>query len=286
MPYTTVRGVNLYYEEHGSPADPPLVVAHGLMGSIEITKAFAERADAFAAKGLHVFAYDARGHGKSGYTTQRADYHWASLAEDMHGFIRALGLERTSVYGGSMGAGTALSMALAHPEIVDKLIIMVPPPFGDEAIKPAARLFGGLSVLFRLFGTRLTSKIVMVFPEARKAERDSPHNPLSSFLAAQRRASIVPAICGLLLDKPQLDPLRFAEIEAQALVLTHPDDPIHPLASGEILHERMPHARLAVSPSPSYWIENPDALAHVVAAFVRGEPIAAGLPEKVLHEHA
>jgi pimeloyl-ACP methyl ester carboxylesterase len=163
---------------------------------------------------------------------------------------------------------------------------MAPPPFGAEAIKPAARLFGGLSVLFQIFGTRITSKIVMLFPEARRAERDNPNNSLTSFLAAQRRASIVPAIRGLVLDKPQLDPEHFAAIEAQTLVLTHPDDVIHPLASGEALHERMPHARLAVAPSSTYWIENPDALAHVVAAFVRDETIATGLPEKVLHQHS
>jgi pimeloyl-ACP methyl ester carboxylesterase len=285
MPFIAVRDINIYYEEHGSREDPPLVVAHGLMGSIAISQRFAERPDALAAKGLHVFAYDARGHGRSGYTTRRSDYRWDALAEDMLAFMRAVGIERASIYGGSMGAGTALTLALAHPDAVEKLILMAPPPFGDEAIKPARRLFGGLSVLFQLFGTRLTSKIVMVFPEARRAERDNPNNSLTSFLAAQRRASIVPAIRGLLADGPQIDASRFPEIEAQALVLTHPDDEIHPLASGEALHDAMPHARLAVAPSATYWLENPEALAHVVSAFVRGETIAAGLPEKVLHEH-
>jgi pimeloyl-ACP methyl ester carboxylesterase len=284
MPYAAVRGVNLHYEEYGSRGDPPLVVAHGLMGSIALSSRFAERPDAFAAKGLHVFAYDARGHGRSGYTTDASSYEWEALAEDMLGFIRALGIERTSVFGGSMGAGTALAMTLAQPDAVEKLILMAPPPFGEDAIRPARRLFGGLALLFQVFGTRLTSKIVMVFPEARRAERENPNNSLTSFLGAQRRAAIVPAIRGLL-HGPQLDPSRFGAIEAQALVLTHPDDEIHPLGSGEVLHETMPHARLAVAPSAGYWMENAAALAHVVAAFVRGETIAAGLPEKVLHQH-
>lgn len=285
MAYITVRGVNLYYEEYGSRDDPRLVVAHGLMGSIAITQRFAERADGFAAKGLHVIAYDARGHGKSGYTTARSDYHWAALAEDMHGFIRAVGLDRTSVYGGSMGAGTALMLALAHPEMVEKLILMAPPPFREDA-KAARQMFGGLSVLFQIFGTSLTSKMIGVFPQARQAQRENPNNNITSFLAAQRRASIVPAIRGLLFGKPGLPIDRFGEIEQQTLILTHPDDPVHPLSSGEILHERMPHARLAVSPTTSYWTENPEALTHVVAAFVKGETIASGLPEKVVHEHA
>ena len=140
-------------------------------------------------------------------------------------------------------------------------------------------------MLFQIFGTSLTSKLVGVFPQARQAQRENPNNDIRSFLAAQRRASIVPAIRGLLFGKPGLPIERFGEIEQQTLILTHPDDPVHPLSSGEILYDRMPHARLAVSPTTSYWIENPEALTHVVSAFVKGETIASGLPEKVVHEH-
>ena len=285
MPTTRVRGVDLYYEEYGSPADPQLLMAHGLMGSIALMRHFAERPQEIAARGLHVIAYDARGHGKSGYTAARADYRWASLADDMFAFIRALGIEKTSVYGGSMGAGTALMLALEHPETVEKLILMAPPPFGAHA-KAAKRSLGGLSYLYYLFGPKLTARIVTAFPQAKRAQRANPSNDLRSFFAAQRRASIVPAIRGLLFDGPGLPTQRFAEIQQQTLILTHPDDPIHPLASGELLYERLPHARLAVAPAATYWDENPGALTHVVAAFVKGEPIAQGLPRKIQHEHA
>jgi pimeloyl-ACP methyl ester carboxylesterase len=285
MPTTRVRGINLYYEEYGSPADPHLLMAHGLMGSIALMRHFAERPEAIATRGLHVVAYDARGHGRSGYTTARADYRWASLAEDMCAFIQALGIEKTSVYGGSMGAGTALMLALEHPEMVEKLILMAPPPFGAHA-KAAKRYLGGLSYLYQIFGPKLTARIVMAFPQAKEAQRANPRNDLRSFFASQRRASIVPAIRGLLFDGPGLPTQRFAEIQHQTLILTHPDDPIHPLASGELLYERLPHARLAVAPTARYWDENADALTHVVAAFVKGEPIAQGLPKKLQHEHA
>jgi pimeloyl-ACP methyl ester carboxylesterase len=285
MPTIRIRGVDLHYEEYGSPDDPHVLMAHGLMGSIALMRSFAERPDDIAARGLHVIAYDARGHGRSGYTTARSDYRWAALGEDMYALIRALGIEKTSVYGGSMGAGTALMCALEHPDAVDRLILMSPPPFGAHA-KAAKQYLGGLSYLYQLFGPKLTARIIMAFPQARQAQRANPRNDLRSFFAAQHRASIVPAIRGLLFDGPGLPTQRFAEIQHQALVLTHPDDPIHPLASGDLLHERMPHARLAVAPTATYWDENPDALTHVVAAFVRGEPIARGLPEKVRHEHA
>ena len=283
MPTVRVRGVDLYYEEYG--AGPHLIMAHGLMGSVGLMKRFSERPEEIAARGLHVVAYDARGHGQSGYTTAKRDYHWASLAEDMGELMRALGIERASVYGGSMGAGTALMLALAHPKAVEKLILMSPPPFGAHA-RTARLYFGSLAYLYQLFGARVAARIVTATPQARAAQRANPENDLRSFLASQRRTAIVPAIRGLLFDSPPLPTERFGEIAQQTLVLTHPDDPVHPLASGELLHERMQHARLAVAPSTTYWEEQPDALTHVIASFALGQPIASGLPEKMMHEHA
>jgi pimeloyl-ACP methyl ester carboxylesterase len=201
----------------------------------------------------------------------------------MFALIRALGIEKASIYGGSMGAGTAISCAIEHPDVVDKLILMSPPPFGPH-LKVARQYFGGISVLYQLFGARLTARIVMLFPQAKASQRANPRNDLRSFFASQRRASVVPAIRGLLFDPPGLPTQRFGEIQQQALILTHPDDPIHPLASGDLLYERMPHARLAVAPTAQYWQENPDALTHVVSAFVKGETIAQGLPQKT-HNH-
>jgi pimeloyl-ACP methyl ester carboxylesterase len=271
MPYLRVRGIDIYYEEQGSRDDPPLVVAHGLMGSIALSVRFGERPEALATRGLRVVSYDARGHGRSGYSTSQADYRWASLAEDLHEFIRALGLERASIYGGSMGAGTALMLALDHPDAVDKLVLRAPPPFGEQ-VRPARRLFGGLSYLYQFLGSGVTARIVTALPQAHQAQRMNPSNDMRSFFASQRREAVVPAIRGLLGSKPQLPTQRFGEITQPALVLTHPNDVIHPLASGELLHDRMPHARLAVAPTTTYWQEHADELADVVASFVRGEP--------------
>jgi pimeloyl-ACP methyl ester carboxylesterase len=267
MPYAHVRGVDLYYEERGD--GPPLIFAHGLMGSIELNRSFGENVDAIAQRGVRVIAYDARGHGRSGYTTHRADYRWSALAEDMFGLMRALRIEWASVYGGSMGAGTAIALALAHPEAVDKLILRAPPPFGEQA-REARRMFGGLAVMYRLLGPRRAARLLMLLPQVRAAQRATPKLDLRHFFASQRRASIVPAIRGVLYDE-RLPVERIDEIMQPALILTHPDDAIHPEASGRILHERMPHARLAAAPSRAYWQEHADELAELVAGFVRGE---------------
>lgn len=284
MPTVNVRGVDLHYEEYGSPADPALLMAHGLMGSVALMNQFSERPEQIAARGLRVVAYDARGHGQSGYTKSRAGFHWAALAEDMRALMRALDIGRASIYGGSMGAGTALMLALAYPEAVEKLILMSPPPFGAH-VRKARLYFGSMSYMYQLLGSRMTARVVTMTPPAKAAQRENPDNDLQSFFGSQRRSAVVPAIRGLLFDSPPLPTERFGEIAQPTLILTHPNDPIHPLASGELLHERMPHARLAVAPTAAYWQQQPDALTHVIASFVLGQPIASGLPEKTMHEH-
>lgn len=281
--YARVNGVDLYYEEHGE--GPPLIFAHGLMGSIELGRAFGDNIDAIAARGVRVIAYDARGHGRSGHTTRRRDYRWSSLADDMRGLMQALGLERASVYGASMGAGTALVLALRHPGAVDKLILRAPPPMGDQAIE-ARRLFGALAAMYQFLGPRMTSKVLMRIPQVRAADEALPGVSLREFFASQRRARVVPAIRGVLFGE-RLPVGRFSEIKHPALVLTHPGDRIHPEESGRLLYEAMPHARLAAAPTRGYWQENADALPHIIAAFVRGEEIARGLPgAKVPHAEA
>jgi 3-oxoadipate enol-lactonase len=276
MPFVRVNNIDLHYETYGSEG-PQVIVAHGLLGSVDALKLFAFRLDEIAAKGVRIVAYDARGHGRSGYTRDWRDYTWQSLARDMRGVMDALDIEKATIYGGSMGAGTAIAMALAYRQRVDRLILHNPPPTGAR-LKPVRGIFAGLAILYQLFGAQLAGEIVARLPD----RRGDPNFDIAGFLGSQRRDAIVPAIRGVLLDGPQLPTHRYDEIHDPALVLTHPDDPIHPLESGEMLHERLAHAKLAVAPSQSYWAENPDALAHVVASFARGEPIARGLPE---HKH-
>jgi 3-oxoadipate enol-lactonase len=285
MPVVRVNGVDLHYEERGDAgAQHHLLVTHGLLGSMDAMRRFGDVVERVAVRGVHVVSYDARGHGRSGYTRREEDYSWRALAEDMRGLVEALGLERPSVYGASMGAGTALMLAMEHPGVLDRLILRAPPPFGRNA-RRARGAFAMLAMLYRLFGPQLASQMVMLAPQVRRAQRRSPGFDIREFFAGQRGDAAVAAIRGLMFVGDPLPLHRLPEIRNQALILTHPDDVIHPLESGEILHERMPHARLAVAPTQAYWAENADALVHVVAAFVKGEEVARGLPQKVLHEH-
>ena len=63
---------------------------------------------------------DNRGMGTS--TASDAPFSMRLFAEDAAGLLKALGIERVDVLGWSMGAVTALELAVRHPELVGKVV--------------------------------------------------------------------------------------------------------------------------------------------------------------------
>jgi 3-oxoadipate enol-lactonase len=264
MSTARARGVDLYYETYGS-GPSCVVIAHGALGSIAHAKAFGLRAAELAAHGFKVIAYDARGHGRSGYTTSPEQYQAGALADDLLGLLDALDLEQVCVYGTSMGASTALMLALAHPERVTRLVLRAPSPFGIDISAARARLYPVAS-MYQWLGASVTPYVVA------SLSRGPGRLEIRALLSGQRRQAIVPALRGFLSDV--IEPDSLAKIKAPTLILTHPDDPLHPLRSGEILRARMTCAQLLVAASRSYWKENRELLLQVVASSLSGQVVA------------
>jgi pimeloyl-ACP methyl ester carboxylesterase len=262
MPYVQAHGVQFHYEEHGSGR--PLVIAHGLFGSIDTARAQGHSVESWGASGVRAIGIDARGHGRSGHTRRREDYGWPALASDLAAVLDALGLERVNIYGTSMGAGAALMFALAHPDRVERLVLRSPPPLGADmrALRPR---MGALALLYRCLGARLTAGLIGATSPA--------GDPFPAMLRSQRSSAIVPAIRALAFGEPQLPLDRFVEIGAPTLVLAHPGDIQHPLRSGEVLLERLPNATLLVAPSVAHFREHRAALQRIVTAFIKVEPL-------------
>jgi pimeloyl-ACP methyl ester carboxylesterase len=87
---------------------------------------------------FRVFVPDQPGFGASRVSKDSgASYHTLS-AHAMAEFLSALGIERAHVVGNSMGGGVALRLALQHPELVDRVVLMGPwlPGFGIPLLAP------------------------------------------------------------------------------------------------------------------------------------------------------
>ena len=115
----SIRGFRLHHVAWGDPAHPPLILLHGITGHARtwdtLATALADR--------WHVVALDQRGHGDSDPAPD-GDYTVGAMAEDLEAFADAQGYRRLTLLGLSMGGRVAMGFAGAHPERVERLVIV------------------------------------------------------------------------------------------------------------------------------------------------------------------
>ena len=114
--YADVNGINLYYETHGQGR--PLVLLHGGLMSSE---AFGPLLPALAAN-HKVIAVDLQGHGRTADIDRPIDARF--MADDIAALIQHLNLDKSDIFGYSLGGGVAFHTAVRHPELVRRLIMV------------------------------------------------------------------------------------------------------------------------------------------------------------------
>ncbi len=121
--------MQLFYETYGDGY--PLIILHGLFGSLENWRTLSR----LFSRCYRVFALDQRNHGRSPHSEE---FNYPALAQDVREFMERQRLSSAYVLGHSMGGKTAMQLALAYPERVDKLVVVdIAPkayPHGHDAI--------------------------------------------------------------------------------------------------------------------------------------------------------
>jgi esterase len=125
-------GLAFRYRETGDASAPPLVLLHQLGRDAcdwdAVAGALADR--------FRVLALDLRGHGES---TRAPPFTFEQMRDDAFRFIDALGLDRFSLIGHSMGGTIAFLIAEAWCGRVDALVVEdTPPPTGSNLPEPPA----------------------------------------------------------------------------------------------------------------------------------------------------
>ena len=117
----TVRanGMNFHYLEWGDPANPTLVMLHGVSQQAHSWD-FVSLA---LSPDYHVIALDQRGHGDTDWAAD-ADYSIEAMQADIDGVIDALNLNDFNLMGHSMGGRNSFIWASRHPETLRSLTIV------------------------------------------------------------------------------------------------------------------------------------------------------------------
>lgn len=104
----------LNHKEFGE--GPPLIILHGLFGSLDnwvtLGKRFAEN--------FKVYLVDQRNHGQSFHADQ---FSYETMSEDLCRFMGEHNIQKANIIGHSMGGKTAMEFTRKYPEKVEKLIV-------------------------------------------------------------------------------------------------------------------------------------------------------------------
>ena len=120
-----IRGATIAFDRSGD--GPCFVWGHGLTSSRASEDALPMIDWAEVRRDTDLVRYDTRGHGESALVGELASYGWDQLAIDQLALWDHLGIDRAVVGGASMGAATALHVAVLAPERVAALVLVVPP---------------------------------------------------------------------------------------------------------------------------------------------------------------
>lgn len=124
--YVKAGPIRMHYLEYGDKEGHAVVFLHGSGPGNSAWANFRQNKEAFAEAGYRVIMPDMIGFGYSDKPLDLGDYTLQLFCDTLMAGLKAMGVERCSFVGNSLGGGVAIQIALDHPDFVEKLILMGP----------------------------------------------------------------------------------------------------------------------------------------------------------------
>lgn len=247
--YAPVNGLRLYYEIHGAAktGQPPLVLLHG--GGDTIETSFGHVLPALA-QNRQVIALEQQGYGHTADVDR--PFSFEQSADDTAAVLKFLKVERADLLGFSNGGTTALQVAIRHPGVVRKLIV-VSAFFKRDGADPW---------FWEMMKNAKLENMPMELQEAYRKVAPHPEN-LRSFhdKAAQR-----------MRDFTDIPTEKIKAIGVPTLVIVGDADVVRPEHAVE-LKRLIPKAQLAILPGTDHMaVMARESMAPMVTGFLDAAP--------------
>lgn len=143
---TLANGHRIHYHDHGH--GPVVVFLHGSGNGACGYSNFKGNYPVLAEAGYRCIVPDLVGFGYS--DKPDTDYHLSFFVDCLKQTLDALGLQKVTLVGNSLGGAVALGFALAHPQTVERLVLMAP---GGLNELPDYLEMPGMKAMFALYGS-------------------------------------------------------------------------------------------------------------------------------------
>jgi pimeloyl-ACP methyl ester carboxylesterase len=237
---------------------PLIVLVHGITSTSESWR----EVMGWLADDFTVLAPDLLGHGES--AKPRGDYSLGAYASGIRDLIVALGYERGTFLGHSLGGGVAMQLAYQFPERCERMVLVSSGGLGPEVhfLLRAAALPGAEWILplivrpgTRDFGRavgRLLSR-VGVRPTADLAEFARGYGSLEDADARQAFVHTLRAVIDPAGQRVSARDRLYLAAEVPSLVIWGERDRIIPIEHGRRAHEEMPGSRFIAIPDAGHF---------------------------------
>src|SRR4051812_7897701 len=265
-------GHTVTYRTAGS--GPVLLLLHGIANSSETWEPVADQ----LSEHFTIIAPDLLGHGAS--ATPRGDYSLGAHASGARDLLTALGHDRVTVVGHSLGGGVAMQFAYQFPERCERLGLVSSGGLGKEvplllraAARPGADWVlpvlpsAGLRQAGRGLGSLL--KRGHIQPKGDLAVLAAGFGSLDSNGSRQAFLHTVRAVIDVSGQRVSAnDRLHLAAV-LPTLIVWGERDSIIPVAHGRAAHEAMPGSRFVVFPGAGHMPHHhdPERFADVLRDF-------------------
>ncbi len=268
-----LHGRRVIYRVAGS--GPPVVLIHGMLNSSSHWQSVARS----LAGEFTVIAPDLIGHGDS--AAPRGDYSLGAHAASIRDLLAAIGVERASVVGHSLGGGVAMQFFYQFPQRVERLVLVSSGGLGRD-VSPLLRTAAlpGMSALLALTinprllaalhgaGGRLRERGVgagIYLQAIARALR-----PLENAEARQAFLHTLRSVIDMHGQRVSAtDRLNLLE-SIPTLVVWGERDRTIPIEHGRRAHQAIPHSRFTTLPGVAHFphLEDPDGLSRLLLDFL------------------
>jgi pimeloyl-ACP methyl ester carboxylesterase len=267
----TLHGHSITYLQKGS--GPVLLLVHGMAGALDTWRSVIDP----LAHDATVLAMDLPGHGSS--SPADGDYSLGSMASILRDVLIALGHDRATLVGHSLGGGIAMQFSYQFPEMTERLVLTSSGGLGLEVspiLRAAALPGAGLFLSATAETTRRASGLAT---RLQRATHSSLNPGLQEFLrgyasladADRRNAFLatVRSVVGLGGQSVRAGERFYLAEEMPVLLIWGAEDPIIPITHARATHELMPHSTLAILENVGHFphVEAPERFVEALQEF-------------------
>lgn len=269
--FVEADGMTLRYNEVGEGT--PLVWIHGGGPGATSWGNFSANLPDFPPGYRHLL-FDMPGYGASDKVRIEQNV-FAFNARQIATALGRLGVQRAHFIGNSMGGGTSARIAMAYPELVDRLVLMGAAGMMQHSLTPEGELPPGLQVLMEMFDGEVTPELIERFARLMCFDQALVTPELLQMRLSGARDHMDQLRAADAVQRPQLEDLEpdLGLVGCPSLLIWGREDHFVPVEAGVAYERGIADARLVVLPRCGHWVqyERLELFNTLVTMFFAGE---------------